>query len=139
MKFFTRELYLKFNKDTDNCELIQALEDLWDKKIDQYREHVKNLNPNVSPSHNELLLHDALFVKLQFIAPDLSKLYLTKDKELYQLSYFLSDMVELVDLTKGSTWMYDEFNKNEKGFLHNIMFDNCEIEIPFSEMSWKKI
>lgn len=67
-----------------------------------------------------------------------SKIKLTKDNKLTTIFrtglFLLWDGEKLTSYKPEMRWLYDEFAKEETGFMHNILFSNgYELSIPFSE------
>ncbi len=61
MKYFTPELYVRFNSHDD--DVADAADDEWEKQIKMYRKHYKRLERQLPEElrrfHNEQCLHDA--------------------------------------------------------------------------------
>ena len=71
MKFFTPELYIRFNS-TDDAEADRADED-WEKAIRDYKKHLakhsEDMNDRVKDLAENLCLHDAELLSIQADVP----------------------------------------------------------------------
>jgi hypothetical protein len=153
MKFFTPELYMRFNS-SDNEVADRADED-WETAIAAYREHLDGLRDVMPPSVKELAdlcLHDAellaweqpiepLFEFLPF-RTGFAILSMRQGDEIVSLIYVLWDRVRKHALREDwpfsklrTHWLYDEIDvcPYQRGmFLHRVLLsDGTIMEIPF--------
>ena len=71
MRFFTPDLYLRFNSGDD--EIADQANDEWEKAIDSYQTYLKNLNlPESVKKLTEINLHDAELADFQEVELDKS-------------------------------------------------------------------
>ncbi len=160
MRFFTPELYIKFNSsDEDVADLAN---EAWEKALQDYQHHLdtnRDLMPSQVRKLSELCLHDAEVLgfnqELQsaFFSPDpfwpaslwsaVAILSLKQDKTIWSLIYVLWDGVREYPIKEEwpfdksrKHWLYDEVDlaaDHRGSFLHRILFsDGSIIEIPFA-------
>jgi len=158
MKFFTPELFIKFNSP-DDVVADRADED-WEAAIREYRSHLEGLRDQMPSQVKELAglsLHDAellacelpieRFLALTDIQPfpfwfGFATLSVKQGDEIFSLFYVLWDRVrrhqsiESWPFSKLRThWLYDEVDVDPIGrgmFLHRVLLsDGTVIEIPF--------
>lgn len=160
MKFFTPDLYLRFNSP-DDAEADRADAE-WEDAIRRYRGHLEGLRDRMpSPVCRlaELCLHDAeVLAREQQIEPffpvapsepfpfpswfGFAIVSLRQDGAIVSLIYSLWDRVrerpadETWPFSKDRPrWLYDEIDlvTPERGlFLHRVLLsDGCVLEVPF--------
>ncbi|HQU46762.1 MAG TPA: hypothetical protein PK867_28420 [Pirellulales bacterium] len=155
MKFFTPELYLRFNSQDDDIA-----DQAWESAIKAYHEHLDGIRNQMSQQVKgllELCLHDCELLGWdENIEPDprfsagplpvwsaFSVLSLRCDGEVVSLNYVLWDKVrhrparkDWPYLKSHTSWLYDEVDVTggEHGrFVHRILFsDGTTAEIPFA-------
>lgn len=158
MRFFTPELYLRFNAQDDDVA-DQADMD-WESAIHAYHEHLNGIRdqmPQQVKTLSELCLHDCdLLGWDENIEPDprfsagplpvwsaFSVMSLRRDGDLVSLNYVLWDKIRHHPAPSGwpffkshPCWLYDEIDiaQGEHGkFLHRILFsDGTTAQIPFA-------
>ena len=158
MRFFTPELYLRFNSSDD--EAADRADEEWEGALRAYQNHLegmRNQMPQQVRKLAELCLHDCdLLGWDEATEPDLrslsepfpvwsafSVLSLRRDKEILSLNYVLWDKVrrhaaprEWPFSTSQAQWLYDEIDiaSGKTGmFLHRVLFsDGTTAEIPFA-------
>lgn len=161
MRFFTPELYIRFNSDDDSeADLAEAC---WEKAIDDYRRHLRGLRkamPAAVKSLTERCLHDfevlSFHQQLETLIPARGKkkessspgsgvavLCLRHSDEIQMLLYVLTNPVKHQVAPRNWPFskerkhcLYDEIDAADKpagSFLHRILFsDGSMLEIPFS-------
>lgn len=160
MRFFTPELYLRFNSENDRE--ADAASEAWDAAIVDYQKHldaIRDKMPSQVRRLSELCLHDAEFLafhqEIEPIFPSLPEpfgpcpywsalgiLSLRQEGRLVSLIYLLWDKMRERDAKANwpfskarKHWLFDEIDvsPNHRGmFLHRILFsDGRTIEIPF--------
>lgn len=151
MRFFTPDLYRRFNSSND-AVADRANAD-WDKALEAYRIHLGRLQKKMPQSVKELstlALHDAEIVTRFEKGPraaspfwlGYSAIILRQNGNLLALIYFLWNEVEEresisdwpFDRTKVH-WLYDEIDtasESQHLFLHRILLsDGRVLQIPF--------
>lgn len=158
MRFFTPEVYVRFNS-SDDMEADRANEE-WEEAIRAYREHLDTLRDQV-PEHvrklASLCLHDAEILARQQTSepiypkapidwfpfwPHLLILSARQDDDVVSLIYLLGDKVrehgaaEDWPFSKDRThWLYDEVDAvpgHAGMFVHRVLLsDGTVLEIPF--------
>lgn len=156
MKFFTPELYLRYNSD-DDAEADQA-ESQWEAAIRCYRSHLKELAPSlprrVKTLAEEVCLHDAEILALKEDAPDARRplfpipvgiLSMKQGSEFANIVYILWDKIAatrpIEDWPFSASrpqWLYDEIDREgEEGGLYwqRILWsDGRVVAIPFVDV-----
>lgn len=155
MKYFTAELYQRFNSlDTDEAE---RADEAWDRVEAAYKERlasIRNHMPSQVVELSELCLHDALVVsRVEQAQPDgpytvpmpwtaVAIVSVTMGPEIITLLYSLSDHVITRETPEGwrfsrlqEEWLYDEVDMIDESrgpFVHRILFSSgVTLEIPF--------
>lgn len=159
MRFFTRDLYLRFNSPRDD-EAHRA-DETWEAAIRAYHRHLNQIRDKLPPDVRKLAklcLHDAELLACNEAAPHnglakitlgtgrpvaaVAVLSLPQNDKLLSLIYFLWDRIREHHPTahwpfskSRKHWLYDELDlaPNQRGrFLHRIlMSDGTVLEIPF--------
>jgi hypothetical protein len=142
MKFFTPELYLRFNSP-DRSTAEQAEED-WEKALTKYRKHLHKIRPRMTKSVGEiaetLCLHDFTYLGMN-VSPilehggALAAVMLRNGAKDLILAYFLSEeplaqeASESWPFSKDKVhWLYDEFDVRPDGaFQHEVLLSNGHI------------
>lgn len=142
MRFFTPELYLRFNSP-DRSTAEQADED-WEQALAQYREHLQKnrsrLGKNVSEIAESRCLHDFAYLGMN-VSPildhggALAAVMLRHGSTDLILTYFLSEeplaqeVNESWPFAKDKVhWLYDEFDVRPDGTLqHEVLLSNGHI------------
>jgi hypothetical protein len=152
MKYFTPELYLRFNSD-DPQEMVQA-HDEWERAIERYRQHVREVEANFTPSVRELAhslcLHDAAVLGLTWVptpsyasrslpAPDAARslvvLTAKQGSTVYFLIYLMAEEPLIHEIQQpwpfskeNAHWLYDEFDVDATGQQrHEVLLSNGRI------------
>lgn len=158
MKFFTPELYLRFNSPDD--EVADRANQDWEAAIEAYQRRLNHLGDRL-PQHvqklSELCLHDwELLAWNDVVEPDarltgasspvwsaFSVLSLRRESEIISLNYVLRDKVRRCStriewpFTDSPTyWLYDEVDvasAKAEDYVHRILFsDGTTACIPFA-------
>lgn len=165
MKFFTPELYLRFNSSDD--EVADLANQEWETAIKAYQKHLSDLRgqmPHQMQELCELCLHDwELVAWNDAVEPDsrlpgapfpvwsaFSVLSLQHESEIISVNYVLRDKVERfpapVDWPFSDAriyWMYDEVDVTSAkpgDYTHRILFsDGTTARIPFAVVFVHKI
>jgi hypothetical protein len=154
MRFFTPELYLRFNsKDEDVAD--RANEE-WETALEAYGRELRKLRKSTSASVTALAkldLHDAEWVGMEIgknhseWPKQLAIITLFKDNILYSLIYQLVHPVvhsaqksAWPFSTKSKHWLYDEIETTKDGFLHRVLVSDGRIlEIPFRSVNVNQV
>ena len=159
MRFFTAELYVRFNSSNDDVADRANAE--WEQAIEAYRSHLGQLLkklPNPVKELAALVLHDAeivtRFEKGPFLeapyAPAYSEIILRQNGKLLTLIYHLWDKVEVskvagawpFDKSKVH-WLYDEIDTPVQSgvfFLHRVLLsDGSTLRIPFLTVDFHQV
>jgi hypothetical protein len=161
MKFFTPELYLRYNS-ADETEANRADEE-WERTLRQYRNHLKkkskNMSDRVKDLAERLCLHDAEWLSLQADVPSpcipplfpfsswVATLAVRSNGNITVLIYFLWKEIEQSHpreewpFSKLSMhWLYDEIDVKERPsylplYWHRILWsDGRVVSIPFFDV-----
>jgi hypothetical protein len=156
MKFFTPELYLRYNS-ADDADADRADED-WERAILEYKNHLSKFSKEMSSRAKDLAenlcLHDAELLSLQEDTLESSSLpvfpvsivivALKKDSKIVIIIYILRSKVVWSRPLKGwsfsklrTHWLYDEIDFEEEGsyYWHRILLsDGRVISIPFIDV-----
>jgi len=160
MKFFTPELYIRYNS-TDDAEADRADED-WEKAIRDYKNHLtkhsKDMNDRVKDLAEMLCLHDAELLSIQEDVPSsytpplffpfpVATISLKDNGNITNLVYFLWSEIgqsrpeEEWPFSKLRThWLYDELDVERHPpyfprYWHRILLsDGRVISIPFFDV-----
>lgn len=166
MRFFTPELYIRFNSPDD--EIADRANEEWEEALAGYGEQLAQLRPKMPAAVRqleELSLHDADFLGMDLQNQPLTGWNGHSDANLWLEFAILSLQVKTEVLTLIYTiwdhvresqmesdwpfskerlhWMYDEIdlapNRNEL-FVHRILFsDGSVVEIPFRSVMIHRI
>lgn len=146
MRFFTPELYLRFNSDDDL--LADEADSEWEQALAAYRLHLDAIEPQM-PVHvqelSKLNLHDAQLLALHDADAGVCILTVQQDDQLTSLVYALSDAIEVASAlpdwplsNEPVYWLYDEIDHpatNETVFDHRILLsDGRVIRISFTSV-----
>ena len=155
MRFFTPELYIRFNSP-DDAVANQADED-WETALKKYSDHLDKLRPWMPHEVKRLAnlyLHDAEVLDFRIDGQTRSpfqchqaEFSLKQNGESIDLEYFLSGEVHVFDFgserpfsKEFPLWLYEEIDVDSKAdgmFLHRILLsDGRVIVIPFT---WVRI
>jgi hypothetical protein len=161
MRFFTPDLYLRFNSSKD--EVANCANAEWDEAIEAYRKHISDLLTNMPTPVKELsklTLHDAEIVTLfeggaSFPFPSpywpaVALMILRQDEKLLALIYSLWNKIKekkpSSDWPFTETkvhWLYDEIDaviESHPFFLHRILLsDGRVLQIPFITAQFHEI
>jgi hypothetical protein len=158
MKFFTPELFIRFNSTED--EEADRADEEWEAAILAYRKHLDGMRgqmPSYVKHLSDLCLHDAEILALgEPIEPlfpispfgpfpfwaHLAILSIRQGDEIISLIYSLWDQVQKYHSTEswpfskqGTHWLYDELdmspNQHGKFFHRVLMSDGTVLEVPF--------
>lgn len=161
MRFFTPELYVRFNSSDD--EEADRANEAWETALSEYREHLDGLRdrmPSQVRKLAELCLHDAeLLACEQAVEPHfpippfepfgmppfwsaLAIVSAKQDDKIASLIYLLWDRIREYPSPEGwpfskarTHWLYDEVDlaSGQRGaFLHRVLLsDGRVLEIPF--------
>jgi hypothetical protein len=146
MRFFTPELYLRFNSDDDR--VADEADNEWERTLTAYRRHVEAIEPQM-PVHvkelSQLHLHDAPLLAWHDADPDVCILTVMQGGELISLVYVLADAIEVAVAPPDwplpvdpINWLYDEMEhsaNDKKVFEHRILLsDGRVIHISFTSV-----
>lgn len=148
MRFFTPELYLRFNS-TDDAVADQADHD-WEVAIETYRDHLQQIQaqlPGDVQKLVELCFHDAELLKLEHspaveLWPETVILAVQQGQTMTTATYLVAERPSEIpapanwSLGRGQVqWLYDEVSVLERGFEHRILFsDGHVLAIPFQSV-----
>ena len=141
MRFFTPDLYLRFNSSDD--EIADQANDEWEKAIDSYQRYLKNLNLSESVKKlTEINLHDAELSDFQEVDLHQTVMSLKNNQCVYCLIYQTTDLVKKekfpqkwLFFDQRKHFLYDELDLQGSAFLHRILWSDGEIlEIPFTSI-----
>ena len=164
MKFFTPELYIRFNSE-DEAVSDQADEE-WDHAVEEYEKHLEKLGGFVTRIADRLEavgMHDAEFLnnsrnlidmethirmRHEFFPFWMNVLIMSFKQEgkIISLNYIHWDEARVYPALdtwrfskKRSHWLYDEIDASPRGqsesFVHRILLsDGCIFEIPFGDL-----
>ena len=156
MRFFTPELYLRFNS-ADEQEADEANE-AWEEAVASYQKHLERLREQMPEEVKKLA--DSCFHDFILLAYDPRRTVLDKAKQgslpsgdtlvilsieqesrVVSLYYVLGDHIRAASVpakwpfsTDHVHWLYDEIDVEPQaaGFVHRILFsDGRTLEIPF--------
>ncbi len=159
MRFFTPELYIRFNSPDD--EVADRANEEWEHAISRYQKHLNGIReqlPSPVRSLSELCLHDGevLNFEKEVLVPSafgaltsggqawavLALLGLRLEETVWTLLYFLGDRVREYPpdpdwpfSKEQRHWLYDEIDlapNRPHLFVHRVLFTDCSVvEIPF--------
>jgi hypothetical protein len=157
MRFFTPELYLRYNSSDD--EVADLADSEWENALEQYKHYLDSIRDRMPLNVRqlaELCLHDAEVLGFQkeiqsafpFAEPFrpgwsvVSIVSLKQAQSVKTLFYFLWDRIREYPANQdwqfsklGRHWLYDEVDiaqDNRGMFLHRVLFsDGSVVEIPF--------
>jgi hypothetical protein len=159
MKFFTPELYLRFNS-ADDAEADRADAD-WETALQEYQAHLDafrgHLPPRVSALAERLCLHDAELVRDEEVTSEpgpgpffshplgLLNLVVRHGEVADVLTYLLWGPVRRFPPPDGWPfsaakvhWLYDEIDEDERGrgaYWHRVLWsDGSTTEVPFFDV-----
>jgi hypothetical protein len=150
MRYFTPELYLRFNC-SDRAEVAKAHAE-WEDAIEAYREHLEEIGPklmaNVRNLAQTLCLHDADYLGMAVMpTPDAGKplavLLIRQNRARLFLVYYLAEQPTTREIArewpfskKQVHWLYDEFDADEEGIQqHEVLLSNGQVlNLRFHEM-----
>lgn len=161
MKFFTPELYIRYNSP-DDVEADRADEE-WEKRLNDYKNHLSRfsneMNPRVRDLAETICLHDAELLSFQEDLPgqlsppffqfsfSVATIALRSDRRIVNLIYLLWDEVgqdrpaEDWPFSRLRThWLYDEIDVERRQpypplFWHRVLLsDGRVISIPFFDV-----
>lgn len=139
MRFFTPDLYLRFNSNDD--EIADQANDEWEKAIDSYQRYLKKLNlPESVKKLTEINLHDAELSDFQEVDIHQTVMSLKNNQYVYCLIYQTTNLVRKDNFPQNwlfsdqrKHFLYDELDLQDSAFLHRILWSDGEIlEIPFT-------
>jgi len=139
MRFFTPDLYLRFNSNDD--EIADQANDEWEKAIDSYQRYLKKLNlPESVKKLTEINLHDAELSDFQEVDLHQTVMSLKNNQYVYCLIYQTTNLVRKDNFPQNwlfsdqrKHFLYDELDLQDSAFLHRILWSDGEIlEIPFT-------
>jgi hypothetical protein len=162
MRFFTPELYLRFNSSDD--EIADRANEEWEAALEEYQRHLNSIRdrmPSQVRKVTEFSLHDAevlglekdhqpldAFAEAHWPGPlwsALAILSLKQDRTVRSLIYTLWDGVREHPARDDwpfsrarKHWLYDEVDvaaDHRGAYLHRILFsDGSVVEIPFASV-----
>lgn len=150
MRYFTPELYLRFN--SSDCAVVAKAHDEWEEAIDAYRQRLQKIGPNMMAdarnAAESLCLHDADYLGMTIVPvldsrKSLAILMTRHDATRVFLVYLLAEQpltqqvtVEWPYSKEQVHWLYDEFDIDEAGMQqHEVLLSNGQIVIlRFHEM-----
>ncbi len=161
MRFFTPELFLKFNSSDD--EVANAADAEWEVAIQEYRRHLDGLRDQMADQVRRLAgidLHDAELLAIEqtsepfFLPPSfepfplwsgLAILSLKQGEKIVSLIYMLWDRMQKHSPEEAwpfsglrTHWLYDEVDVAPLRpglYLHRVLLsDGIVLEIPFSSV-----
>jgi len=142
MKYFTPEMYVKFN--SDDPAIADKADADWEKATADYRKHVRKLRSRLSGNTRELAestcLHDAGYLGyLKAPVPkssgELAVVAVEKDTDVLLLIYVLAEEPSFSAPHKAEVfsdssvhWLYDEVDATDRGvFSHEILLSNGRV------------
>lgn len=143
MKYFTPELYLRFNSD-DPREADEA-DGQWERAIRDYQKHLKKLGKRLAPAAREMArrldLHDADYLGLELLSVPNQETPLAvlavrpRPDQLLRLVYGLTEEPLMQQVQpdwpyskKKVHWLYDEFSVDERGVQqHEILLSHGRV------------
>ncbi|HEV3006666.1 MAG TPA: hypothetical protein VGX78_19505 [Pirellulales bacterium] len=142
MKYFTPELYLRFNS-RDRAEVANAHEE-WEGAMQAYRRHLRDIGPrmndNVREFADSLCLHDGEYLGMAVVPlPDngssVAMLLIRQDVARVLLVYFLTEQPLTEEVKQRWPfskervhWLYDEFDVGDSGAQqHEMLLSNGRI------------
>jgi hypothetical protein len=142
MKYFTPELYLRFNS-RDRTVAAKANED-WETAVEEYHKRLAKLGPRLVPNvrklANSLCLHDAGYLglrhpKIRQLDHSIAVLASQKEATVFLLVYTLAEEPQVHEAKphwrfskKQVHWLYDEFDIDSHGNQqHEILLSNGKI------------
>jgi hypothetical protein len=155
MKYFTPELYLRYNAADE--AIADEADDAWERAVGQYKrylaEHRNQMPPNVRALAEKCCFHDAVLLGWQTHeqgngrkskTPRMATVGLQQADETIVLCYFLSDEPKEKKSRKNwpfssnqKHWLYDEVAvaNHEFKFIHRILWsDGSELDLPFEDV-----
>lgn len=150
MKYFTPDLYLRFNS-RERREMEQAHEE-WETAIKRYGEHLDGIGSKMTESVRELArelrLHDACYLGLSLMPSLDTEAYLgvlmTKQKATYHFLVYLLAQEPLIQeveqpwpFSKAEVhWLYDEFSLDADGRQQHevLLSDGRVIKLNFHDL-----
>jgi hypothetical protein len=152
MRFFTPELFVRFNSSAD-AEADHANQE-WEASIQAYRYHLAGILDRMPPQVkklSELCLHDAELLAREPLdqpippfpfQPRFEILSLKRGDEIVSLIYLLWESVQACQPPKSwpfsrarTHWLFDEVDVDPSSpgeFFHRILFsDGSVVQIPF--------
>ena len=150
MKYFTPELYLRFNA-RDRAVVARAHEE-WESAIEKYQKHLAQIRPRLRPNLRRLAktlcLHDASYLglgrpKIPRLHHSLAVLAAQKNSTVYLLVYMLAQEPHVHEpkgnwpfSKKDVHWLYDEFDVERNGNLRHevLLSDGRRITFQFKDM-----
>lgn len=149
MKYFTPELYLRFN--SRDRKIVEKAHAQWEEALVKYRQHLAHIAPRLTPSTRNiaetLCLHDAEYLGLslpQFERPDNSLAVLSTRREATSvlLVYVLAEEPLIQQVSQkwpysqeAVHWLYDEFDLSDGVQQHEVLLSNgCVLTLRFYEM-----
>jgi hypothetical protein len=159
MRFFTPELYRRFNSSND--EQADEANEAWEKAIAKYQQHLNDIRgglPTEVRKLTELSLHDAELLGIEedfrpfpSVAKNSAEQFwsaiaivsLMHDDDVLSLIYFLWDKIRKRPAEEWPFsrdrlhWLFDEIDVVSNGgpFVHRILLSNgTAFEIPFASV-----
>jgi hypothetical protein len=150
VKYFTPELYLRFN--SDNRTAASKAHDDWESAIEKYRRNLDRIRHRLSPSarrlSKSLCLHDALYLglarpKIPRLPHSIAVLATRKNSTVFLLVYTLAKEPRVEDSRhrwpfskRNVHWLYDEFDIEPNGDLSHaiLLSDGRSIVIDFKDV-----
>lgn len=142
MKFFTPELYARFN--SANAAIANRADADWERALPAYRKHLRSLRSKLSGSvakmANEICLHDAEYLgfskmTMPAMTGDVAMIAVRKDGAVCFLIYVLDGEPlvtrplddEAFDVSQPH-WLYDEVDVTSPGiYQHEILLSDGRV------------
>jgi hypothetical protein len=159
MRFFTSELYLRFNSSDD--QTADEANDQWEAAIAGYQKHLKGIRAKLPPAVQQLArlsLHDAEVLKIDQNKPTgngssrpnhgtgMAIISVRQGDEILSLIYTLSGRLHELPASRdwkfssaALCWLYDELDLDPRhpgACEHRILLsDGRTLEVPFHDLA----
>lgn len=142
MKYFTPELYLRFN--SKDRSVVSKAHTEWEAAIEDYRNHLGTIGPQLVPNVRKLAkslcLHDAHYLGLRHpriphLHHPIAVLASQNEATIFLLVYTLAKEPQIHEAKanwrfskKQVHWLYDEFDIDSQGNQqHEVLLSNGKI------------
>jgi len=141
MKYFTPELYLRFNSPDPAVEAV--VEEEWEQAITDYRRHLASIAARLPDGLKSFAerdsLHDASFLGITTVPAPQSTEFLTcvslKQDELRVYLLYFSREEPFIDRPRSNWrfskeevhWLYDEVDVSDEALTHEILLSDGRV------------